>query len=61
MTLLGNTEANYKATVEQSDKKISEYCLHSENCKARKAQKQCTTNADLALHLSKKKHTEELC
>lgn len=28
MTLLGNTKENYKATVEQCDKKNSEYSLH---------------------------------
>lgn len=28
MTLLGNTKENYKATVEQHDKKHSEYSLH---------------------------------
>jgi len=39
MALLGNTEENYKATVEQSDKKNSEYSLHSEKIKIMKTQK----------------------
>lgn len=39
MALLGNTEENYKAAVEQSDKKNSEYTLHSEKLKIMKTQK----------------------
>lgn len=36
MALLGNTEENYKATVEWSDKKKSEYSLHSGKKKEKK-------------------------